>query len=349
MRNRIYLLLGPEKGQKQDRINQIRNELNNQYGEEIEFTKYYAFDDNIDQMYVELNNSSLFSSHSLIILHNIEALKSQEANNIIKYINNPSDSSTLILDSDEFSLKSPLTKVSSLLKPQTTIFWGLQENQLFNWVQSFFNQRRLQINGDAIQYILDQVDNDTFELKIICNQLAFYFEVNNKNNIISENEIESFVHHSKNETAFSLFSTIAHGDLKKSLEIANVILERDNTASFTLIPGLLWSFRRLTSVSYQMSLGNSQRDSFAKAKIFTRVNAIRNRKDIDTYSCALRLYNYKDCQRIVKQLLEFDMIIRTAGPDLMKIYIEKMIYTIIVNKGQDPIKLQSATLKPNLF
>ncbi|MBK5201229.1 MAG: DNA polymerase III subunit delta [Spirochaetaceae bacterium] len=349
MSNRIYLLLGPEKGQKQDRINQIRSQLNKQFREEIEYSKYYAFDDNIDQMYIELNNSSLFSAHSLIVLHNIDSLKSPEAKNIIRYIENPSDSSTLILDSDEFSLKSPLTQVATLLKPQTTIFWGLQENQLFSWVKSFFIQKNLQIDNDAIQYILDQVDNDTFELKIICNQLAFYFEVNNKRTSISENEIESFVHHSKNETAFSLFTTIAQGDLRKSLEIANVILERDNTASFTLIPGLLWSFRRLTSVAYQMNLGISQRDAFAKAAIFTRVNAIRNRKDQATYSTALKLYNYTDCQRIVEQLLEHDMIIRTAGSDLMKIYIEKMIYTIIVNKGKSPIKLQSATLRSELF
>lgn len=349
MTNRIYLLLGPEKGQKQDRISQIRSQLNNQFGEEIEYSKYYAFDDNIDQMYIELNNSSLFSSHSLIVLHNIDSLKSQEAKDLIRYIENPSDSSTLILDSDEFSLKSPLTKVATLLKPQTTIFWGLQENQLFSWVKSFFNQKNLQIDQDAIQYILDQVDNDTFELKIICNQLAFYFEVNNKKSSIGENEIESFVHHSKNETAFSLFSTIAQGDLRRSLEIANVILERDNTASFTLIPGLLWSFRRLTSIAYQMDSGISQREAFAKAKIFTKVNAIRNRKDQETYSNALKLYSYKDCQRIVEQLLESDMIIRTASSDLMKIYIEKMIYTIIVNKGKSPITLQNATLKPKLF
>ncbi len=349
MINRIYLLLGPEKGQKQDRINQIRTNLNNEFGEEIEFSKYYAFDDNIDQMYIELNNTSLFSPHSMIVLHNIDSLKSQEAKNIIRYIENPSESSTLILDSDEFSLKSPLTKVASLLKPQTTIFWGLQENQLFGWVKNFFSQRRLQIDGDAIQYILEQVDNDTLELKIICNQLAFYFEVNNKRDSISENEIETFVHHSKNETAFSLFSAIAQGDLRHSLEIASVILERDNTASFTLIPGLLWSFRRLTSVAFQIQNGATQRDAFAKAKIFSRVNAIRNRKDMATYTTALRLYSYNDCQRIVEQLLEYDMSIRTASSDMMKLYIEKMIYTIIVNKGKSPTKLQTATLKPKLF
>jgi DNA polymerase III delta subunit len=74
--SRVYLLLGPEKGQKQETINRIRETLNKEFGEQIEYSKYYAFDDNNDQMYIDLNNISLFSPHSLIVLHNIEIISS---------------------------------------------------------------------------------------------------------------------------------------------------------------------------------------------------------------------------------------------------------------------------------
>ncbi|MGH4039046.1 MAG: DNA polymerase III subunit delta [Sphaerochaeta sp.] len=348
MTNKVYLLLGPEKGQKQEKINQIRSDLNKQFGEEIEFSKYYAFDDNNDQMYIDLNNNSLFSSHSLIVLYNIDSLKSADVDNLLRYLQHPNESSTFILDSDEFSLKSPASKIATKLKKETTIFWGLQENQLFGWIKSFFRNENLMIDDNAIQYILDQTDNDTLELKIICNQLAFYFCVNQKRDIITEDEIETFVHHSKSENAFSLFEAIAECNLRDALEIATVLLERDNTARFTLVPGLLWSFRRLTSVAQQLSMGYSPSQALSKAKVFDRANAVRSRKDQGIYSKALKNYSYKDCKRILEVLLEADIEIRSANTDIVQLYVERLIYSIIVKKGTKATELKVATFKQKL-
>jgi DNA polymerase-3 subunit delta len=338
-------LLGPEKGQKQEKIDSIRKSLNTKFGEQIEYSKYYAFDDNNDQMYIDLNNISLFSAHSLIVLNNIDKLKAPDVTNILKYLEHPNESATLILVSDEFSLKSPASKIATKLKQETTIFWGLQENQLFGWVKSFFRDNNLQIDDNAVQYILDQIDNDTFELKIICNQLSFYFSVNNKNTIINENDIESFVHHSKSENAFSLFSAIAQAKLADAIEIANVILERDNTSRYTLVPGLLWTFRRLMSVSALCAKGESTYQALYKAKVFERANAIRSKKDQGIYSTALRNYSYEDLKHILELLLEADIDIRTSSSDTVKLYVERLMYTIIVRKGKKLGKLKTASLK----
>ena len=348
MSGRVYLLLGPEKGQKQETINRIRKSLNKEFGEEIEYSKYYAFDDNNDQMYIDLNNISLFSPHSLIVLYNIDSLKAPDVNNILKYLEHPNESSTFIMVSDEFSIKASASKIVTKLKKETTIFWGLQENQLFGWVKSFFRSNKLQIDDNAVQYILDQTDNDTLELKIICNQLSFYFCVNNKTDMICEEDIETFVHHSKSENAFSLFSAIAQAKLNDALEIASVLLERDNTSRYTLVPGLLWSFRRLISVSNLCSQGYAPSQAFSKAKVFERANAIRSKKDQGIYSAALRNYSYADLKRILEVLLEADIDIRTASADTVQIFVERLIYTIIVKKGKKMMKLQTASFKRTL-
>jgi DNA polymerase-3 subunit delta len=342
---RVYLLLGPEKGQKQETINKIRDSLNKEYDNQVDFSKYYAFDDNNDQMYIDLNNNSLFASHSLIILHNIDSLKSADVTNILKYLERPNESATFILTSDEFSLKSPASKIATKLKKETTMFWGLQENQLFGWVKSFFRNNSLQIDDNAVQYILDQTDNDTLELKIICNQLAFFFSVNKKTSVICEDDIETFVHHSKSENAFSLFYAIAQAKLDDALEIATVLLERDNTSRYTLVPGLLWSFRRLTSVSNLCTQGYSPSQAFSKANVLERPNAIRSKKDQGIYSLALRNYSYADLKRILEVLLEADIEIRTAGNDTVQIYVERLIYTIIVKKGKKLEKIKTASFK----
>ncbi len=42
-------------------------------------------------MFVELTNINLFSPHTLIVLNNIEVLKAPQVNNLLKYLESPSD------------------------------------------------------------------------------------------------------------------------------------------------------------------------------------------------------------------------------------------------------------------
>lgn len=348
MNGRIDLFLGPENGQKQDAIDKIRDSLNKEFNNEVDYSKYYAFEDSNEQLFLDLNNDNIFSQHSLIILSDIDKLKAPDVASILKYIEHPMKNNTLILTSDVLSLKSPASKIGTKLKKSTTVFWGLQENQLFGWVKSFFQKNNFQIDNNATQYIIDQTDNNTSELEIICNQLAFFFYVNKKTDTISEDDIETFVNHNKSEDAFTLFAAIAAARLEDSLEIAIVILERDNTSRYILIPGLLWAFRRLLSVSSFISQGDSSYQAFAKANVLEKTNAIRSKKDQSVYTSALRNYSFEDLNRIIKVLLEADIEIRSASTDTLQIYVERLIYTIIVKKGKVLEKFKTASFKQKL-
>lgn len=348
MSDRAYLLLGPEKGQKTDFIANLRNSIQNEIGSDIEFTKYYAFEEKDEDLYVELTSVNLFCPHTLIVLYNVEELKATQVNNLLKYLESPSSFITLVLDSDEISLKSPASKLATKLSKTTTKFWGLQEHQLSSWVKTFFARNKINITESAIDLLLEQVDNDTLELKIICNQLAFYYQVNSINQSIDEEAIENFVHHSKNENAFTLFRYIAEGKLKESLEIAKVLLERDNTTRYTLIPGIIWSFRRLNSITEAIKYGKSTNEAFRGAKVLNRPCAVSNKRDTRTYSTAINLYSYEDCNQILSLLFKADKEIRTAGTDMTMLFMEQLIYSIIVKKGRPSLSMNSCSLSLNL-
>lgn len=348
--NNIKLFLGPEIGTKNDRINKELKQLRNKYSQDIELKKYYSFELDEDEMYVELNNPSLFSSHTLIVLYSCDQLNSQQANNLLKYIENPSDSSSLIIESELFSLKSPLTKLTKILnKNNIQTFYPLDENDLTNFVKNFFRQNNLNINNEAISLLLELVDNNTLELKIICNQLAFFFNVNKKeDNTINELDIQKYVHHSRNENSFTLLEMIFNLKLKESIEIAQVLLERDSTFIYTLTGGLLWGFRRLLSVLEKTTQGVSSFQAMKDASVMGVKKAIYRKDELALYNNAIKNYSVDDCRKIISLLIESDVKIRISTGDMLKLEIEQLLYNIIVKKGEKCLKLNSISLKNKL-
>lgn len=350
MNNNIKLFLGPETGTKEEAIKKEYSSLLKKYDNNVEFKKYYSFEFDENEMYVELNNPGLFTSHTLIVLYAIDQLNSTQVNNLLDYINSPSDSATLILESELFSLKSPCTKISSAInKANTVSFYPLSENDLNNYVINFFRSNNLQITKEAITLLLELVDNNTLELKIICNQLAFFFNVNkNQSDIIDEIAIQKYVHHSKNENSFTLLEMILNAKLKESIEIVHVLLDRDPTFAFTLTGGLLWGFRRLLSILESIDMGNSSYQAMQNATVLGVKKAVYRKDEVALYNKAIANYKTQDCRRIISLLIDSDVKIRTNTGDFLKLEIEQLLYNIIVKKGKKSLKLETPSLKNKL-
>lgn len=348
--NNIKLFLGPETGTKENVIKKELSSLRDKYGEDIEFKKYYSFELDEDEMYVELNNPGLFTPHSLIVLYAVDQLNPSQVESLLSYIKSPSDSSTLILESELFSLKGSSYKIASAVSKQNKIsFYPLSENELTNYVIRFFRDNGLQITKEAITLLLELVDNNTLELKIICNQLAFFFNVaKDQSKIIDEIAIHKYVHHSKNESSFTLLEMILSGKLEESIKIAHVLLERDPTFVFTLTGGVLWGFRRLLSVQENINNGHSNYQAMQNATVSGSKSPVYRRDEVAVYSKAISLYNIEACRKIISLLIDSDVDIRINTGDLLQLEIEQLLYNIIVKKGMKTLKFETPSLKNKL-
>ncbi|MCH3916886.1 MAG: DNA polymerase III subunit delta [Spirochaetia bacterium] len=349
MSQRVYLLLGPEAGEKAERVWQIKNQLTKELKLQPQVYKFYPFEGKDNELYIELNNIDLFSPHSLVILSQAETMNEQQAKDLLAYVQAPSPSSTLIILSDETKLPSAtMTRIQNQIKQQFppesfAVFWELKEEQLAGWVNTFFAQQGLLIDQPATELLLDLVDNNTMELKVTCRQLAFFWQVNEKGNSITENDIETYVHHTREENAFTLFAAMASGSLSEAIGIADVILERSNNAQYTLIGGLIWCWRRLQSIAEQLETGSNQREAFQEATVLGKRSSIRRPSDFKIYTAALNRYDAAACRRILALLFSADVILRKETGDLQKLELEKLVIDIMVNKGKKIPELRGAT------
>ena len=78
------------------------------------------------------------------------------------------------------------------------------ENRKPQWVENFFRKNGFSISPDAVEQILEMVENNTESLKSECSRFFFCFE---KGTTITSDDVEKILSHNREENAFTLFDS----------------------------------------------------------------------------------------------------------------------------------------------
>ena len=214
-KNRCWLFLGPEIGEKQTAIEEIRQKI----GDGLEETSYYAGETPVSTIVSAMLNGSLFAERRLFFIKSAEGLKKKEdLDPLTAYIASPPDDTYLILLSEETSAAKALEQ--SIPPANKKIFWELLDNRKYEWVQSFFRREGFKISAEGIETILELVENNTAALRQECSRLILFLD---KNREISGADAEQWLSHTREESVFTLFSRIAAGDFSRALESARIL------------------------------------------------------------------------------------------------------------------------------
>ena len=190
------------------------------------------------------------------------------------------------------------------------------ESRKQDWVISFFRKKSLTIDGGAVQLLLDMVENDTESMKNACEKLSFYFKEGTR---ITEEDIENFLYHSKEENVFSLFAKMCKRDLEASLEVLSSIFLAKETHPVQLLSGLLWQFKNLLSLSVLLSRDTPQDQALLTSNI-------RGKKNRTTYLEGSRNYSMIELQQIISLTEEYDHRLRTVRAEMFVSIVEMFVY-----------------------
>jgi DNA polymerase-3 subunit delta len=313
-----FLFLGPELGEKENAVGDIRRGLTQGGGSAgarpPEETSFYAGETAAGDMVAALRNGSLFADTRLFFIKNADALKKKEDVDLLAaYMESPQENTTLILLSEETKLSQRLEK--AVPQGAKRIFWELDEGRKTEWVAGFFRREGCRIEPEAIGTILELVENNTGALGRECSRLMLFL---GKDKVIGPEEVEQWLSHSREESAFTLFSRIAAGDLTKSLESLHALLGAKEEPP-GILAGLAWCFRKLRD--YLALVENGPVDEFEYKKIGLGSRTIRR----DYQAAAQRYRGVEPCLSLIA---EYDVRTRAAGtaekPLLMDYFIYKL-------------------------
>ncbi len=314
----LFLLLGPEKGQKDQFIKNIRQSLKKKLGEEPESHKFYPFDSEMSQVISILRNGSLFSSHKIAVINNVEELKKvQEIKQLNQFCKKMPEDVTLILVSDSVSIDKRVDKI--VPAAQKKIFWEMFDNQKKSWIFKFFSDQGMKIQPDAVDMLLEMVENNTNDLKVACGRLSFYFNIGD---VITEEDIDNFVYHSKDENVFTLFEKILLKDLNSSLEVFSKITLSGEVDPVYLISGFLRQVRRLLRVKTAVSEGETLQTAF-------QTYDVRGKKNQRITSEGLRKYTLEELELVQQHGEALDRSLRELKKELQVIAFQLYLTRII--------------------
>ncbi|MDR0553746.1 MAG: DNA polymerase III subunit delta [Treponema sp.] len=309
-----YLFLGPELGEKQDAVGELRENLRASGGT-LEETTFYAGETAVSEMVSQLRNGSLFSDTRLFFIKNAELIKKKEdAELLASYLESPQADTFLVLISDGNSVDKRLEK--PIPGGAKRIFWELFENRKHDWVASFFRREGRRVSEEGIEAILELVENNTDALRRECTRLMLFL---GEGATASAEDVETWLSHTREESAFTLFSRIAAGDLSKSLETLHALLGAKEPPQ-AILAGLAWCFRKLRDYLGVVNSGNANDFEFKKIGLAST----RVRKD---YESAARLYG--DPGRCLSLIARFDTLIRSSGSALESTLMDLFLYHII--------------------
>lgn len=329
-----YLLLGPEKGLKDDFIREIRETLTKISGQDLEETRHYAFETEIPSLVSELQNGSLFSSARLVFLLSAEEIKKKSDLDLLKdYLKNPSPEVTLILISEETkfdeSVKKALEKHS---KDSVKIYWEMYESQKKGWLINHFRTLGLTIGQDESEFLLEMVENSTDQLKSEGEKLLSFY---GKGRTLTLDDLETYLSHSKEETVFSLFEMTMEGDMEQTMEVLHKILLSQDKDAVGLLSGLLWQFRNLLTLRQHLDQGLPSDEAFLQGKIRT------TKKGKTTYLKGSQRFSTKDLETVIILFSEYEVRLRGARTEWQSLILELFLYQILIKKGHRERALES--------
>jgi len=319
MINSVYLYLGPEEGKKKHQIQLIEKSLEKELGEVPEKHNFYSFEKSMDDIVSLMKNGSLFSTHKLVLISNIEEIKKKnDLELLIEICKKPVKGNTLILTSSNSSVEKKIE--NAVPKNNKIIFWEMFENQKKEWIESYFSKFKQKITNSAVEHLLDMVENNTQELKIACEKISFFF---GEGKLITENEIDSYLYHSREESVFTLFDKMLTRDLESSLEIFSKLILSSDSNAVSIISGLSMQFKKLLTLKTLIKEGYNQDEAFSKVGIYIK-------KQKSQFIDGLRVFSIHELQKIMLIISDTDFDVRNAKLEMQNILLEILIYKCIV-------------------
>jgi len=307
-----YIFLGVEQGKKQDAVDKIKKKF-----EGAEVFIYYAGETPASAIADTLQNISLFADSKLVIVKNAELIKKDDEIKLLaSCIKELQPNTAIILLSDENRLAAGLD--DSVPKANRQVFYELSENEKAGWIRSFFKEKGFSVEAEAVDTLLEMVENNTAALKNECSRLIYFLP---KDKPVTAEEIEKWLSHSREESVSTLFSRIGTRDLSKALEsVASMLAAKESAAG--ILAGLARNFRKLNDYLSLLETGNT---SFLELKkIGLSVPKIK-----DDFANAARHYNAEAVEACLALTAEYDILLRSPVAALENVLMDRYIVALI--------------------
>ncbi len=296
----VYVISGEEPLQIIETADAVRQYARGEgFEERIVLNTAQGFD--WQQLTDELANVSLFSSKKLIELRMGKPGREGGAVLVDYAANLPADT-VLLISCEKLDKQAQKSKwFTALDKAGVSIpVWPIDAARLPEWIRQRLRQQGKQINAEAANLIAERVEGNLLAAKQEIDKLCLLSEHNN----ISTEDVLRCVSDSTRFNVFELIEAALAGDTQRSLRMLGG-LRSEGLDPANIYGAMMWDFRRLCLMAWQIDNGEAIEKVFADHRIWdnNRKAAIR---------AALNRHDLRSLHRLLRQAGRIDRTIKSS-------------------------------------
>lgn len=218
----VYLLTGEDTYRKQEVIAQIRGIV-----QPDDFNFYSSSADKADlgEVLALANTAPVFSSARMIVLTDIEKLRKEPKAALLRYVENPLSTTTLVLthnDPKKFKTEKALAETCAQ-SGCVADYAELKQAELNRWVQQKMKARNLSADFEAADLLCQSVGAELAALENEIEKLSLY-TLSRENKTISKEDVLACIGFSKEENPYELANAILACNKTKAVKLVDKLL-----------------------------------------------------------------------------------------------------------------------------
>lgn len=257
-----YLFAGSEDYLIDDCLNRLLDGVLEPSLREFNQDIFYGSQSEAGKIVDIANSYPMLADSRVVVVKEMEQLSPSGLELLLKYLQNPLQSTKLILIAEKADFRK---KLFAQIKAKVFFveFKPLYDNKIPSWIESYLQTKNLKIEYKASLLIQALVGNN---LRAIVNELDKIILNLGKNKTINESDVQSVVGLSRNYSVFNLNDAIGNRQLDQSLRILNNMLESGE--SQTRILAMIYRhFQTLLKLKHGLQSKKSQQEITAMTGI----------------------------------------------------------------------------------
>ena len=317
----VYLLTGEDLFRKKELIDQIKAAVHPD-----DFNIYSSTADKADmgEVLALANTAPVFSDKRLVILTGIEKLRKDPKEALLRYLENPLDTTVLILthnDSKKFKTEKALAATAAE-QGQVANFDELKREELSMWVTTRFKEQGLSAAFDAVETLCEAVGGDLNALSQEIEKLALYTATRDNKNI-SKEDVLAGVGFSKEENPFELSNAVQYMNKKKALSMADRLLA-SGEEPVAVLSKISYPVLKMARIKRMANAGMAPAEiTRAAGLMFWESSLINNARNFPSEEIFLKTLD---------RIIETDKALKTSTASDPKTLIKGVLMTLFAGK-----------------
>ncbi len=228
-RGAVHLLHSKHRLLVEEELKKVLANIADKGGSEFNIDAFTAGSDPLEEALQAAETLPLGSDRRYVIVREAQVLTAPEAKRLAHYLEDPSESSVLILTAVGLKPNAPLLK--AMEKGGRVRELAKSPNQIPGWIRSRFKERGLQVTGKALAYLQEALGSDLMSIERAVEKVALYHD---GEDAVDLDEVVSLVAPSAERSIYELVDRVASGDAGQALKIMHRLLQQGEKPTYML-------------------------------------------------------------------------------------------------------------------